>query len=79
MKRWVVIETVGSGYNQKYAPPLTFFKRFRDAEKYLRGKIKKHLEQNSYYCSIKEFLQSHDLYQFETNEGEFFLEQVVFE
>jgi len=79
MKRWVVIETVGSGYNQKYAPPLTFFKRFRDAEKYLRGKIKKHLERQTYYDTIKEFLTHHCIYNFETNEGEFFLEEVVFE
>jgi len=89
MKRWVVILTAGSGYNQKYAPPLTFFKRFRDAEKYLREKIKKQVEFNL-KCraegrgwggarTIKEFLESNDLYQFDTNEGEFFLEQVVFE
>ena len=81
MKRWVVIETVGSGYNQKYAPPLIFFKRFRDAEKYLRGKIKAFidLERQTYYDTIKEFLESNCLYNFETNEGEFFLEEVVFE
>jgi hypothetical protein len=89
MKRWAVIETVGSGYNQKYAPDLTFFKRFRDAEKYLREKIKKQVEFNL-KCraegrgwggpqTIKEFLESNDLNQFDTNEGEFFLEQVVFE
>tara|TARA_R110001632_G_scaffold1825_1_gene8059 strand:+ start:307 stop:546 length:240 start_codon:yes stop_codon:yes gene_type:complete len=79
MKRWVVIETAGSGYTQKYAPPLTFFKRYADAEKYLRAKIKKYLESHSYYCSIKEFLASNCITQFETNEGEFFLEEVVFE
>ena len=79
MKRWVVIETAGSGYTQKYAPPLTFFKRFADAEKYLRGKIKTFLKNQTYYDSIKEFLEHHDLFQFETNEGEFFLEQVEFE
>lgn len=79
MKRWVVILTVGSGYSQKYAPPLTFFKRFADAEKYLRAKIKEYLASQSYYCSIKEFLASNCITQFETNEGEFFLEQVVFE
>jgi hypothetical protein len=90
MKRWVVILTAGSGYNQKYAPPLTFFKRFRDAEKYLRGKIKKQIEHNikareqgrgwggSAY-TIKEFLESNCITQFDTNEGEFFLEEVVFE
>tara|TARA_R100000951_G_scaffold86765_3_gene74484 strand:+ start:676 stop:948 length:273 start_codon:yes stop_codon:yes gene_type:complete len=90
MKRWVVILTAGSGYSQKYSPPLTFFKRFADAEKYLRAKIKKQVEYNikarvtgrgwggSAY-TIKEFLESNDLFQFETNEGEFFLEQVVFE
>ena len=90
MKRWVVIETVGSGYTQKYAPPITFFKRFADAEKYLRAKIKKQIdfEKERYakgkghrpsFDSIKEFLEHRDLYQFETIEGEFFLEQVVFE
>ena len=79
MNRWIVIETVGSGYNQKYAPPVSLFKKKSDAIKYLRSKIKKHIEQNSYYCSIKEFLQSHCITQFETNEGEFWLEQVVFE
>ena len=79
MKRWVVILTAGSGYTQKYAPPLKFFKRYRDAEKYLRGEIKKYLESQSYYCSIKEFLASNCITQFETNEGEFFLEEVVFE
>ena len=79
MKRWVVIETAGSGYSQKCSPPLTFFKRFADAEKYLRGKIKTYLKDQTYYDSIKEFLEHHCLYQFETNEGEFFLEQVVFE
>ncbi len=90
MKRWVVILTAGSGYSQKYSPPLTFFKRFRDAEKYLRAEIKKQIdfEKERYanglgftpsFDSIKEFLEYRDLFQFETNEGEFFLEQVVFE
>tara|TARA_R110000782_G_scaffold82309_4_gene161899 strand:+ start:1151 stop:1426 length:276 start_codon:yes stop_codon:yes gene_type:complete len=91
MKRWVVIQTVGSGYTQKYAPPMVFFKRFADAEKYLRAKIKEQIdfEKERYakdnhrhrpsFDSIKEFLEHRDLYQFETIEGEFFLEQVVFE
>lgn len=79
MKRWVVINTAGSGYTQKYSPPMTFFKRYADAEKYLRAKIKEYLESQSYYCSIKEFLASNCITQFETNEGEFFLEEVVFE
>lgn len=79
MKRWVVIETVGCGYNQKYAPPLTFFKKKADAIKYLRNKIKEHLESQTYYDSIKEFLQHHDIYNFETNHGEFWLEQEEFE
>jgi len=83
MKRWVVINTAGSGYSQKCSPPLTFFRRFADAEKYLRGKIKKYLKEQSYktryYDSIKEFLNHNDLHSFETNEGEFFLEQVAFE
>ncbi len=79
MKRWIVIETAGSGYSQKCSPPLTFFKRFADAEKYLRGKIKTYLKDQTYYDSIKEFLASNCITNFETNEGEFFLEQVVFE
>ena len=79
MKRWVVINTAGSGYSQKSAPPMTFFKRFADAEKYLRGKIKTFLKDQTYYDSIKEFLEHNCLHNFETNEGEFFLEQVVFE
>ena len=90
MKRWVVILTAGPGYSQKYSPPLTFFKRFADAEKYLREKIKKQVEYNikareqgrgwgGSARTIKEFLEYNDLFQFETNEGEFFLEQVVFE
>tara|TARA_R110000751_G_scaffold241394_1_gene341854 strand:- start:55 stop:327 length:273 start_codon:yes stop_codon:yes gene_type:complete len=90
MKRWVVIKTAGSGYTQKDSPNLTFFKRFADAEKYLRAKIKDQVESNikakeqgrgwgGDALTIKEFLEHCDLYQFETNEGEFFLEQVVFE
>ena len=85
MKRWVVILTAGSGYTQKYAPPMTFFKRFADAEKYLRAKIKEYLKNQTYwtkrvsYDSIKEFLEHNCITDFETNEGQFFLEQVVFE
>lgn len=79
MKRWVVIETVGSGYTQKYAPPVSLFKRRADAEKYLRGKIKTFLKNQTYYDSIKEFLEHHCITQFDTNEGEFFLEEVNFE
>jgi len=89
MKRWVVIKTAGSGYTQKYAPPVALFKRYADAEKYLRGKIKKQVEFNL-KCqaegrgwggpqTIKEFLESNCITHFDTNEGEFFLEQVVFE
>tara|TARA_Y100000004_G_C8666173_1_gene307305 strand:+ start:253 stop:501 length:249 start_codon:yes stop_codon:yes gene_type:complete len=77
--RWIVINTVGSGYTQKYAPEVLFYKRYSDAEKYLRGRIKEYLKSQSYYCSIKEFLASNCITQFETNEGEFFLEQVSFE
>ena len=79
MKRWVVMLTVGSGYTQKYPPEMTFFKRRADAEKYLRGKIKAWLKRQDYYDSIKEFLESNCITAFETNEGEYWLEQVVFE
>lgn len=79
MKRWVVINTAGSGYSQKYPPTLTFFKRYRDAEKFLRGKIKEWLKGQTYFDSIKEFLESNCITHFETNEGEFFLEEVNFE
>ena len=82
MKRWVVIETESSGYTQKDSPNLTFFKGFGDADKYLRVKINKYIECVSsgyYYDSIEEFLVGNCITQFETNEGKFFLEEVVFE
>lgn len=79
MKRWVVINTAGSGYTQKYAPPMTFFKRKADAIKYLRNKIKVFIEEDYVEETIKEFLELNCITNFETNEGEFFLEQVVFE
>ena len=88
MKRWVVINTAGQGYTQKYAPPLTFFKKKTDAIKYLRARIKEYLEEDEkakgHYGTIKTFIQWNGYQgnfpiQFETNEGEFFLEQVEFE
>ncbi len=78
MKRWVVISTAGSGYTQKYPPEMKFFKRYRDAEKYLRGIIKAWLKGQDYFDSIKEFLESNCITNFELNEH-FFLEEVVFE
>ena len=79
MKRWVVINTAGSGYSQKYAPDLTFFKRLRDAKKYLRDKIKAFVSRHAYYDSIKEFLSVNDIYDFEINGDHFFLNEVNFE
>ena len=79
MKRWVVISTAGSGYSQKYAPDLTFFKRFRDAEKYLRGMIKEWLKGQTYFDSIKEFLESNCITDFEIRGEHFFLDEVKFE
>jgi len=79
MKRWVVISTAGSGYTQKYAPEMTFFKRYRDAEKYLRGIIKAWLKEQDYFDSIKEFLESTCITDFEIRGEHFFLEEVVFE
>lgn len=79
MKRWVVISTAGSGYTQKYPPEMTFFKRYRDAEKYLRGKIKAWLKGQDYFDSIKEFLEHNCITNFEIMGEHFFLEEVVFE
>tara|TARA_R110001592_G_scaffold152744_4_gene380469 strand:+ start:931 stop:1200 length:270 start_codon:yes stop_codon:yes gene_type:complete len=89
MKRWVVILTAGSGYSQKYAPPLTFFKKKADAIKHLRNRIKDYIDHWRESCeryggkmpfqSIKQFLEHNCITQFETNEGEFFLEEAVFE
>ena len=89
MNRWVVINTAGSGYSQKYAPPLTFFKKKADAIKYLRNRIKDYIEHWRESCeryggrmpfeSIKQFLEHNSIERFETSEGEFWLEQVVFE
>lgn len=81
MKRWVVMLTVGSGYTQKYPPSLTFFKKKADAIKYLRKEIKAYIKDiNGFgYASIKQFLEHNCITRFETNVGEFWLEQVVVE
>ena len=86
MNRWVVILTAGSGYTQKYPPNLTFFKKKADAIKYLRKEIKAYVncESQLFYKSVKDFINQHSYdgktpYRFDTNVGEFWLEQVVVE
>lgn len=74
---WVVINTAGQGYTQKYAPELTFFKKKADAIKFLRSKIKVFIQEDYVGTTIIEFLRLNCITNFETNEGEFWLEQVV--
>ena len=80
MKRWLVIITAGSGYNQKYPPDTLFFKTKRHAEGFLRSKIKTFVGLNiTHLKTISEFLESNCITHFETNEGEFFLKEVDIE
>tara|TARA_R100000329_G_scaffold150420_2_gene143305 strand:- start:523 stop:810 length:288 start_codon:yes stop_codon:yes gene_type:complete len=87
---WVVVNTVGDGYSQKYSPPIKVFKRKADAIKYLRGKIKKMIDDDkervargyrSYptYESVAEYIRCNDNFPWElkdTNEGDFWLDRI---
>lgn len=91
MKRWVITLTAGAGCSQKYPPTVWLFKRKADAVRFLRKKIKHYLKSEwerweTYHrgwrpnhITIKDFLQTYCIENFDTNEGEFWLEQVVFE
>jgi|9_EtaG_2_1085328.scaffolds.fasta_scaffold91292_2 hypothetical protein len=86
--RWVITLTAGAGCSQKYPPGVWVFNRKADAISFLRAKISKYIKDQwqtyntwnrghrPHHRTIKDFLQSNYIENFDTNEGEFWLDKI---